>query len=367
MSELSARLKVYGALDTAVQQNSDLLEAAAAAIPAYRIDIHNRGVDEPKVPSTAGWYEALRPIIGDQDELDLDTALRQLAAVPAPTELDSARRLRVVWAAAAFAPDGLDDATVVDTLTPVAEKPAVAGQVRALMPDKGDGPRARTWSHVVNQVYEQNLVSPRVAALASMGCQDSIVFAPVARADGEVNLDPAASIVTMVPASPIGDTEIDDVQELLQPARWPHCLGSFWCSMTPETPPDAVRQDGVTWFQEVVGDCADQAPWFQPYLRFATRALGDDAFELQYDLCDAAEIEAGALQQDAHVEVDQGVIRARVTPGDGGNMLQVWTTKVIRLCPPLPTGGVAILACVSGWADQTRQMITGCLASKEPT
>ena len=146
-------------------------------------------------------------------------------------------------------------------------------------------------------------------------------------------------------------------------------------------PPTNPKNPLVSWYQEVVGECPNV--WFDPHLRFFTRDLVDasgvrNGIELQYDLCDTADIAVIASKskakapnddppaQDPRVEVDLGCIRATVEAGaapDGGNLLSIWTSKVIRLREPIPTGGVAILACVTGWADQTRAMINGCLAS----
>ena len=153
-------------------------------------------------------------------------------------------------------------------------------------------------------------------------------------------------------------------------------MPSFWCGMThiPTPTPMGVTPD---FFREQVGACPDI--WFNPYLRFATRDIKDPGntkvgFEIQYDLCTDEEIaaltthKAISSPQDSRVEVDRGKVQVvhRATPGGapGQHEVDITTSKSIRFATPLPTGGVALLACILGWADVTRHMMDGCL--KQP-
>ena len=121
----------------------------------------------------------------------------------------------------------------------------------------------------------------------------------------------------------------------------------------------AGHENDPFYRRECVGDCPTH--WFQPYLRFACRTTFDgstpNGFELQYDLCTPQECHDFGVQQDDRVLADAGVVRLRKNPD---NSISVWTSKVISFAPPLPSGGMAMVACASGWADHSKAMLTGC-------
>ena len=207
--------------------------------------------------------------------------------------------------------------------------------------------------------------------LAQVGCEDWITIVPFEH-DGHTDTDPVARIVSKVEHFDVGSRTLAQVKAKLQPAKWPGCLKSFWCKMTAIKDPHTGM--GTDVLQESVGDCP--TVWFEPYLEFRGRDLTDSSgavngFEIQYGLAPAPALarlgpKAGnPLPQDPQVLVDSGTVRVIWRPGASSrhHEIDLMTTKSILFSPPLPTGGVALVACISGWADMTRLMMTGCLAA----
>jgi hypothetical protein len=260
------------------------------------------------------------------------------------------------------------------------------GLLSALVADVDRFTTAAEFPALVTEASAQHLISAHVAQLASVTCEDSIVLVPVPKVSGQPDpqdpMDPAAQIITEIHGFAIGALTLDQVRADVQPLRWPQCLPSFWCAMTQIAP----GEPGV--FREEVGDCqgggggaspAQPHVWFHPYLTIGCRnqpaTVAPKGFRLTYDLTQAKklqELSAGlqkALVQDGNVEVDQGEIKVDFHPGPGSsgpNTVDITTTKIIRFKRPFPTGAVGLLACVSGWGDHTRKMMTGCLGPHGP-
>ena len=423
MSELTARLSLYGEVDDAVQRPDGPLVAAASVIPAYRIDLDPPAESTGVLP-TAGWFAAFNRVVPEFERLDVDAALAELAVRRQPTELQQAHRLRTLLAVARVLPETIQAEHVLHALVPVVDPDAPAPTVRSIpsrttrtsrrstrttcrsrqlpdvepptdeqrersiaaldhLTDVDRFPTIASWPDLVDSSSPDSCSAPSVAKLR----QDRVRGPDRLRSrrptrPSPPSSEPAARIVTSVGGFPIGSMTLDDVATKLRPPHWPACLKSFWCAMRDVDPPTNPKNAARV---VVPGGRRVTCPnvWFDPHLRFFTRDLVDasgvrNGIELQYDLCDAADIAVIASKakakapnddppaQDARVEVDIGVLRANVDPGAGTR----------RREPPLdldeqgdqtegtvPTGGVAILACVTGWADQTRVMITGCLAS----
>ena len=388
MSELSARLGLYVAIDDAASESDDQLQAAAAVIPVYRLNLEPRRVRGDRL-GTLGWNDEREVFLPEVEIKTVDSSLQELAELADVSELDQARRLKAVWAVARVVPDL--DRKQRDLLA-AAVRPLVAGargDAESVDPERRRGSGSPTsstsssspwfataekWDGVVQAAEEQGLVSSQVAMLAHVGCEDWVTLVPVEVADG-TDIDPAARIVSTVKGFDVGTRTLGKVRTLLEPTNWPTCLKSFWCSMNAVTA-SGVSTTPIKFYQERVGDCP--TVWFEPYLRFASRDLRGannkvNGFELQYDLALASDLKALSakpskkLTQDGRVEVDRGLIKVviRHPPGapTGQNQVDITTSKSIRFREPLPTGAVALLACVSGWADMTRTMMAGCLGT----
>lgn len=208
-----------------------------------------------------------------------------------------------------------------------------------------------------------------VAQLALHGCEDSVVHVPLT-VNNITSTVPAARIVTRIPNFDVGSQRsLGDVKAALHPTNWPVCLHTFWCDMITVPLPVGAAAGPKFYCREVVGDCP--TTWFEPYLVFATSDLPNpqnpSGFMIEYALAAPADLVMlggnQPLHQDAHVEVDSGAIIVMKSSSWSGthHAVDITTSKTIRFQDPLPTGGVAMLACVSGWADQTRGMISGCL------
>ena len=389
MTELSARLGLYVAIDQAALDRDDVRDSVADAIPVYRAD--RDGVAPEKRQGALGWSRHIGDLLPEQPIHELEDALGHLGSLEDPRPLEQARRFKAVWALTQTVP-GIDRALLAGALVPVvgaarssdggrggvtpgdvepSRESLVADAERlvGLLEDETFA-SAESFTDVVGLAAAQQLISADVAELASIGCEDSVTFVEVER-DGTVEIDPAAHIVSTVQNFEIGSRSFTELHSAMDPARWPGCLGSFWCGMRLIDDPAGVLGPDVRAFHEQVGECPPD--WFAPYLVFGTRRLlqtgNQDGFDLQYDLCpDAALAALGspgvALAQDRRVEVDAGSVmvkRSQGTTGPAPGRVDITTSKTIRFAEPLPTGGIALLACISGWADVTREMMTGCL------
>lgn len=376
MSELSARLGVYAAIDDVAAESVDGLRAAADVIPIYRLDV-DRGPGADERPRTVGWSGDLRELVGAgvggavaaPPIPPLDDALRELADTEVGSDLDRARRLRALWSLTHVVPGFAEDARELLTaaLAPVGTDDGVASTLLELLLDS----RYRTaeqWPELVTAAEEEHLITSTVATMARIGCEDWLTPRP--GAGGAVS-PYAARIVSSVSGFDVGTRALEEVWEALQPTKWPTCLSSFWCRLDLIGP--TLASATIGYFQEQVGDCP--TIWFQPYLRFAGRDLHDSTgvvhgFELQYDMATATDLAALGVQlsttftQDDRVEVDSGKIKVtlRQKPGSapGHHEVDIAISKSIRL-EGVSSGGVALLACLSGWADMTRMMMDGCL------
>jgi hypothetical protein len=402
MSELLARLGLYVAIDEAAARDERALAAAADVIPLYRNDLEAPDLFDPR-RGTVGWSRSLPDLLPEVTVPSLEESLGELESLTDPVELEQARRIKAIWALSRVVPDA-DHGFVARTLEPLvrtalAEDPERSSEARSssdrtapdvtilspmlleltnLVTTDRRFRRAEDWPDLVVAATQQKLISNHVAQLARTGCEDWDKFATVNH-DGHAELDPAARIVVTIKDFDVGTRKLAWIENKLKPSHWPTCLGSFWCSMTVVPVPPHLALGPRAWYREVVGDCPT-GHWFRPYLVFATVDLssqagllpGETGFELQYDLATASDLHdlhpgaSSPLVQDPKVEVDSGIVKVVYRPAPGAaaghHVIDITTSKTIRFRQPLPTGGVALLACVSGWADQTRMMITGCLS-----
>ncbi len=379
MSELSARLGLYAAIDRAAAEDDGCLRRAGQVIALYRRDVDADGVRRPANPDgTAGWAAHLDALLPMVEIPDLNQALAQLADLAGVSQLDQARRLKAVWAAARVLPEvrnAGNRSSAAGLLRPLVQTArgadsSVEGGLEDLTQEVLDSDRFTTadpWSELTRVAVDRVLISAQVAELANVGCDDWVTLVPVASATGDT-IDPAARIVSTITNFDLGAVTVATVKESVDPLNWPRCLPSFWCAMKPIAAPASAGP--VRFVREVVGDCP--RAWFDPCLRYVAKESPGE-YVLQYDLAGPGDLSllssvgVPPLVQDPRVEVDCGLIKISHRPrpvGPPGHLeADITISKTIRFAEPLPTGAMALFACISGWADMTRGMMAGCLGS----
>ena len=205
MSELSARLGLYAAIDRAAAEDDGCLRLAGQVIALYRRDVDADGDRRPANPDgTAGWAAHLDALLPGVEVPDLDQALAELADLAEVSELDQARRLKALWAAARVLPEVRNAGnlpSVADLLRPLVQTArgddsSVEDGLERLTQEVLDSDRFTTadpWSDLTQVAVDHVLISARVAELANLGCDDWVTLVPVASATG-VTIDPAMPV-----------------------------------------------------------------------------------------------------------------------------------------------------------------------------
>lgn len=396
MSELTALLGVYAAVDGLVLGDRDLLPALAAVLPVYRWgeDVSAMlGPDQQRVDPTLGWSTKVTELGLPEFTADLPKALAAFEALQEPTHLEQAKRLRAAWMTLQVHPTPDTKAASTWLLRPVVSD----ARASALVPAFADGEisqgdvdeepvveatanliellasdafsTAEDWQRLVEECANRGYASAAVVSLALVSCLDRMTWKKLPSGD----IDPVASIHTTVRGFDIGNLTMEQVRTRLQPAAWPECFGSFWCAMEQLDAPPRGPQTASTWCREEVGDCPDHEVWFNPVLRFDMRNQeieggGLVGFQIHYGLATPEDMAAlNAVrntvgQQDSRLIDDSGmIIVERQGASADTTLVDIGTTKNIGFLG-YPTGAVALLACVTGWADQTRLMMDGCLS-----
>ena len=377
MSELSARLGLYVGIDQIVLEDRDRLQAAAAVIPVYGLDL---GTTDDSRPTTVGWHVGVQELLHLESVPTIETNLAEFQELREPSALDQARRLRAAWAVAQVIPE-TDPDLLAEMLAPVVREGLAERKGAREIPGEllvrealalveflsvPDGPAARgRVGEVIQFCLERRWTSQRVAVLAMVSCEDSTDLKQIG-----ADVDQVAHIITRVPDFDVGTRTLDQVLDAVQPLEWPDCLKGFWCDMRKITRPAGMPSPPPDYYREVVGNCPTK--WFEPYLAVEVRDLVDiddnvHGFDLQYALASETALTAlsarrrTALAQDDRVGFDSGsIIFKNFRTVGGTNRVDITTSKSIGL-RELPTGGVALFACVTGWADHTRMMMSGCL------
>lgn len=418
MSEVTARLALYGAIDRIIVESGDdaMRQRAAIVFPEYGD------------PETPGWYESMREIVGPHKlpVLDLDVALDELSSIEIMSDAPgaavvAAHRLLVLWAAhAILQPVGETARRLVAALEPIRtlEPPPVGGLARGGMLSTGlaggflvapsapasdqfgiwGDPFDRSGSDTDDGGGGGDTESPRggpgsFPISGPVGFRDLLESLDVLEFDAFVEsverADLASSVVAGC-ANVLSDTRSDvwaikrggqtihaaaitsDVRvqgyrrslrdlKLLKPSNWPTCLPSFWCGMDGSV--DNDPHDGVDYYIERVGECPTE--WFDPCLAFKLAFKNDPKSPqaeamLTYRLWDptgpAGPVVAGTPQDD-RLTIDEGTIKV----ARDGEAIDVYFSKAIAFREPLPTPAVALFVKGSGWADQTASLVAGCL------
>jgi hypothetical protein len=239
------------------------------------------------------------------------------------------------------------------------------------MMDDGDRfPDRAGYVALAAEAHATGLVSALTAALAAATCEEATARFEVPGTD---DIDVAAVVTARVQVS-VALCPVSDLRLRFHPGRWPACLPTFWGAMDPLAPPEPnapspTVDPGTSTFvyREHVGDQQNNSQWFHPVLEFCFEDLWGgpatnravDGFAIHYGM--ANPLPAGEAQ-DPRILVDDGEMTVRRTNVANGTMTVVATTyKMLAMGSALPSAGLAIFACASGWADQAKALVTGCL------
>jgi hypothetical protein len=384
VSELTARLAIYGAIDRAVVAGDLAVQDAAVHVEPY-------GIEAIGSASAVGWYQALADLLGTAEtdselttlaEPDHVAATAQLAENPPENAIDAEHRLRALFLARRLLtdPDAEADAAYLSALQHVVEFGREPGSVEdpegatrrlvEMMDDRERFPDRAGYVALAAQAHADGLLSATTAALAAATCDESTAWFEV---PGTGDVDVAAVVTSRVEVS-APDSPVSDLRLRFHPGRWPACLPTFWGAMDPLAPPppnspSPKNDPGSATFvyREHVGDQQNNSEWFHPVLEFWFEELWGgpatnrvvNGFAIHYGM--ANPLPAGQAQ-DPRILVDDGEMTVRRTNVANGTMTVVATTyKMLAMGSALPSAGLAIFACASGWADQAKALVTGCL------
>jgi hypothetical protein len=403
VSELTARLAIYGAIDHAVLDDRIPAELVGTYLTPYQPDFA-----DPSVPPAAGWYDALARMLAEGTEAQADgapvlppvstdpsDALTELARLPLRDEIDAEHRLRALYLARRLlsVPNASADDPFVGALQRVvefdvgsgsAEDPVASAMALSELIDGSgaegeaadgdqplvDGDSGDDYVDVIATGADRGLLSETTARLASATCEESTTWFQV---PGSGDVDVAAVVASSVVEPDVPIRTLTQLRSDFHPGHWPVCMPTFWISMTalwPTNPlPSPLVNPGTSKFvyRERVGDVANNSVWFEPVLDlWYDDIVGGPAtardvvgFAIQYGL--ASPVPPGATQ-DQRILIDDGELTVRRTDtGNGLMTLTASTHKVLAMKPPISGPGVAVFACASGWADQAKALITGCL------
>ena len=395
MSELTARLAIYGAIDVAVLDERLPAEEAARYLPPYGSIVPEAGghdLLEGAVRSgpATGWYAALGDVVADTDgesgwvqpeALDPGSAIVEMASLPLEDPIVAEHRLRALFLARRLLPEEIvdsDDAFVsalegvvtADVGPPIEDPSAAARTIAEMMADVEQFPAGDGYVRLAAMAQAEGTLSAPVAEIAATACAEATAWFTV---PGTTD-DDLAAVVTSTINVTTDACSVADLRLRFHPGRWPHCLPSFWGAMDPLAPPaphlpspTVDPGDQLFVYREHVGDQANGSQWFSPVLEFwydeieggpaGNRVV--DGFALHYGM--ATTLPPG-VAQDQRILLDDGEMTVRRSNVANGTMGVAATTyKKLAMRQPLPSAGLAIFACVSGWADQAKALVTGCL------
>jgi hypothetical protein len=395
VSELTARLAIYGAIDRAVVDGRLPVDDVAVHLPPYR-------PRSAAIAGAAGWYEHMASIVGvgpDGSSLELvdaGAAVASLAETSIEHPIDAEHRLRVLFLAGRLLSDELDtspDSDFVRVMQSVAQfgrdpdevgdwdavardlTSMVVGDLDEQSDDDGGsaggavGGGGAGYLDLAATAGQRNLVSTTTASLAATVCDEGTAWYQV---PGTADADVAAVVtsrVTVVAA----ECSVDDLRKRFHPGRWPACLPTFWGGMVPLAPssrmpsPKDDPEASLFVYREQVGDQTNGSQWFSPVLEFWYEQLfagppprtQPEGFAIHYGM--ARELPKGQAQ-DPNILVDDGEMAIRRSATANGSMaVSAFTYKKLAMRPPLPAAGLAIFACASGWAGHAKALVTGCL------
>lgn len=334
MSEISALMGLYGAIDRAV------VDDRSAAVVARYLGPYEH-------PEARGWHAEFVDWATQQPGVDRDAlvqneaaALRELVDI-APTGYSKARRLLVIAVAGRLFPD--HRALLADALAPgqLTAENSAEPLLELLLDDDVFG-GLHQWENMVEEASARELIASNAstaAQLAQAPCSGEVVVVPVFG-----GTQPAAALTNHFCTA---DLTFEQAKGFLHPTNWPTC-GPIWCSMTPT----GTSAAGNPTFHEVVSlDCDNKGgTWTAEACLEFTMVDEPDLAILSYDLC------KGRPKQGDMVLVDEGSLTVeRRGPG-----VCVETTKRILFNHPFTGPGLAMLACALGYGSIAEDLVFSC-------
>lgn len=149
------------------------------------------------------------------------------------------------------------------------------------------------------------------------------------------------------------------IDTLLNPASWDECFAGFWCEMNPLDGDNGPISVGDTReYDEVVGSCGNPDAWeIRTCLEFKRLKTNDENVAvIQYRLCKEGQ------PKPPMVTVDAGFIQVE-NKSDG--RVCVTTQKVVAF-DGIPSLGIALFACVTGWSHGAVDIAYSCGGRKTP-
>lgn len=360
MSEVTARLAVYGAIDRAVEENPDLRASASRLLAPYGLS------DDGFETDVVGWYDRLSSMFGFP-ALDVETAVAEWSQTTPANPLDAADRLYALYALANLRPDdpliGVEQiadavSTVVEGDDPdlVAANAAQLAQLLAPSDDESPGladgdnddisPPA--FGEIVSDARANGLISTEVSIYSNVPCK--IEFREIMVGATPVK---AGRFVTQmwVPARGRSLAALDGY---LDPAKWAKCYPSFWCAMDEINP--VSTKSSTRSFKEVVGACPD--PWFEVRLTFDELPATTAERSMYYDLC--AGYQPKAIAQHPAIVHDSGTIVASFEDRGAGAGLELGVATEKVLAFDTDDAGLFLLACAAGYGQNAQQVVYMC-------
>lgn len=356
MSELTAQLALFGAIDTALVRDVVAIDAAAELIGAYRLE------------GPVGWYPTFVEIFGVEvpgqdptiEPSDLGrAALAELAETPLDERpeiaaVHGARRLRALHAYARLV--GVDGAR--DEFLGAVSRLGEIGEPTG----RDDGALAEllvvasSTEMLLGRVEATGRLDRRVIAGAAVPCAEELRLVEVPD-----HRDPiGAACITLRAEVPgtfsIEPATVETLRHAVHPSQWPQRLPWFWRDMVrrggrrlPAGEFDDIGE--VFSYEEFMGDFRppSHADWYHPTLTFTTSG-SPDGFELFYDLDRPLNTEPKVLHDAGFLRI--AVLCDRVT---------ATMVKEVVLDPLLPSAAAAIITCASGATDLLRAMATGAI------
>jgi hypothetical protein len=399
LTELDAIVGIYGAVDEAVQSDSDARARVAQLLPPYRDpDVHWYG-------DFVRWLSEERGVVAKRSESRfpaLADALEQLGGGAAEGRMRARRMFAIAVAIRAFPEIGepesaLGSATVralasppsveEPSATPAAEEPsappradelsapagaeeersapAPAGvahggrRLQELLADNellggANGTRvlklSTWWDQVVATALSEGVI-PDGVGLRPMPCSGRVLTVPGVAG-------PVAALETQFQTDEVG---FDAATRFIEPVNWKTCMPNFWCDM--ELTGRGVLPVLYRYHEVVSSDCkaGRGAPFrAETDLLFNFRWLPDEEHAevalANYQLSD------GRPLPDDLIRVDEGtVLVSKVGPGQ--TPLSITTTKRIQFSYPFSSEAIALIMCALGYADLAGQLLY-CAATR---
>jgi hypothetical protein len=356
MSETRDLIGLYGAIDRAVEQEPGRRDPVSRLLPIY----------EREKPDEVHWFERLAAWTDRKREdtsrpafPSLAEALKGLAAAKPPRGYERTQRLFAIRVAAHALPEQVgprgelaelvQSALSVEGFTDNRDRAQklheLLAEERHLPPrlfERAPGDADDAWKSLLEEAESLGLISD-AAGMGPAPCTGRLVMI-----DLQGDSDPVPTLKTVFETDRV---PFDAAIRFLDPGNWPDC-SSFWCEMTPV----GLTAEGAHQYHEVVStDCDNkEAGWtIDCYLDFSFKQLDGLAFT-QYTMS------AGRPQPD--VTVDEGSLIVQRLGSDSASPIRVITTKRVGFTEPFPGPALALLMCVSGYAEIVKALVFSCAA-----